>query len=422
MPSIPVQYCRQRWVESYNAPYSEPESNAATKLIDMYELYSYPPADFVLTLYFYPLSSPLQLSDHLAFSLDNPRTDEEINYVAKILTTWQKYGRNRAFPTTSREDIVTLERVLLETRDATSDSDSYAREFFTSYRKKGVLKTFAQMWVIARFWSPVKDLQEDHSQKQVLEGSLSSPMKFESTHGDALRRLVNYSHLLSLLSHSEGKQYYGRNFVLDPYPLHRSVFDDLAMTIIWAAMAARDFRLHPQKRGELDWIFWPFAVETLKENARLIESAFAHNLAEKLIYVGELLRIANDVFDEKVRLLMLTSIIELLLTHNPDTGRFNVEDSINRQFQLKAALLVYQNNRELDLEQLKRRLKTIYQQRSNVAHGNFGAVQDYIRKLKKTGGEEEHFEDLIIDLYSFVRAIIEEYLKDVRLVEFLKGS
>ncbi len=163
-------------------------------------------------------------------------------------------------------------------------------------------------------------------------------------------------------------------------------------------------------------------METLKENARLIESAFAHNLAEKLIYVGELLRIANDVFDEKVRLLMLTSIIELLLTHNPDTGRFNVEDSINRQFQLKAALLVYQNNRELDLEQLKRRLKTIYQQRSNVAHGNFGAVQDYIRKLKKTGGEEEHFEDLIIDLYSFVRAIIEEYLKDVRLVEFLKGS
>jgi uncharacterized protein YqgQ len=114
--------------------------------------------------------------------------------------------------------------------------------------------------------------------------------------------------------------------------------------------------------------------------------------------------------------LILTSVIELLVTRNPDTSRFNVEDSINKQFQLKASILVYLNNKETDIEDVKKRLKTIYQQRSNVAHGNFSEID----KVTKKEGMHGYYDSLISDLYAYNRAIIEEYLKDTKFVEFIK--
>jgi len=119
---------------------------------------------------------------------------------------------------------------------------------------------------------------------------------------------------------------------------------------------------------------------------------------------------------------MLTSIIELLLTHNPDFNRFNIEDSISKQFQLKSAILIYMNDKSRNLNSVKNRLKVIYQQRSNIAHGNFGEIDKYISRFSKKEGEEEYFSDLVTDLYTYIRAILEEYLKDKTFVEFLKDG
>lgn len=58
----------------------------------------------------------------------------------------------------------------------------------------------------------------------------------------------------------------------------------------------------------------------------------------------------------------------------------------------------------------------------NIAHGNFGAVNKFVRNLSKKEGEEEYFDDLISDLYLYIRAILEEYLRDREFVEFLKDN
>ncbi|MDZ7957359.1 MAG: HEPN domain-containing protein [Aulosira sp. DedQUE10] len=141
------------------------------------------------------------------------------------------------------------------------------------------------------------------------------------------------------------------------------------------------------------------------------------------MYVGSILKIvSHEVNDIRTRIVMLTSIIELLLTHNPDFNRFNVEDSINKQFQLKASILIYLNDKRVDINAVKSRLKIIYQQRSNIAHGNFSAVNKYINSLSKKEGKEEYFDDIVVDLYKYVRAILEKYLKDLKLIDFLKEN
>ncbi len=85
-------------------------------------------------------------------------------------------------------------------------------------------------------------------------------------------------------------------------------------------------------------------------------------------------------------------------------------------------LLIYLDDKSRDLDQIKNRLKVIYGLRSNIAHGNFVAVSRYVERLSRTEGEEEYFSDLITDLYSYIRAILTEYLKDPALVEFLKEN
>jgi hypothetical protein len=98
--------------------------------------------------------------------------------------------------------------------------------------------------------------------------------------------------------------------------------------------------------------------------------AFDKGLADRLLYIGSLLRLAaEEARNARIRLLILCSILELLVAHNPDYNRFNVEESIGKQFRLKVALLTYLNNRSLSLEKLGRQLRVIYEQRSMLLMG-----------------------------------------------------
>lgn len=141
------------------------------------------------------------------------------------------------------------------------------------------------------------------------------------------------------------------------------------------------------------------------------------------MYVAGLLRtVDEDLSDEKFELVVLVSILELLLTHSPDNNRFNVEDSISKQFRLKVATLVYLSDRSGDLDQLKSRIKTIYNLRSSIAHGNFNEVTKYINRLSQEEVEEEYFSDLLTDSYEYIRIILFEFFKDPDFVTFLKDN
>lgn len=49
----------------------------------------------------------------------------------------------------------------------------------------------------------------------------------------------------------------------------------------------------------------------------------------------------------------------------------NSEDSLTKQFILKANIILHNENPNIDLKNTKTRLKQIYAERSSIAHGNF---------------------------------------------------
>jgi hypothetical protein len=272
----------------------------------------------------------------------------------------------------------------------------------------------AKMWLIARF--------DDEGQTKLLRQQTSilrqrGEIGFTMLDDDHpivknSEKLDDYCYLLSLLVHSQEEDYFGQT--IRPW---LSLWS--AIILMW-----RGVKLYIQgvRDGDIEWTVYPCAIDGIVDVARALEIAFIEGQTEKLLYIGGILKIAHQSGDTKIRLVMLTSILELLLTHNPNYARFNVEDSINKQFQLKASILIYLNDRTRNIEAIRNRLKVIYEQRSNIAHGNFNEFDKFLRKLSKKEGQEEYFDDLIKDLYTYLGAVLEEYLKDRRFVEFLKDG
>lgn len=379
--------------------------------------------EFLLTSYIYPFKEPLVLSRRLGFSLDNPRTDLEVTVVKDYLLRAYESGYDYKFPVHSDEPIVTIEGILEDFRNTLSAHDPVVAETFARYTREHIFDFLASIWVVARFKDEGlgEELRQEHRRMRT-EGSVGFFILGDDH--PLIQRpqdLANYCCLLSLLSHTEYESYIGRTFLADPDPIDpRQPTEKVWQEFMLFGIAGRDY---PNSQDALRWMFWPYAQEGLRRMAAQLDTAFAQGSTEKLLYVGGLLKIvAHDTRDDKTRLMLLTSIIELLITHNPNFNRFNIEDSISKQFQLKASALVYLNDKTRDINSVKNRLRIIYQQRSSIAHVDFQAVEKYIQSLSKEEGKEEYFDDLIVDLYGYVRAILEEYVKDQALVEFLKEN
>lgn len=379
---------------------------------------------FLYTWYYYPLREPIALSHHLGFYLDNPRTKQEIKNVSEFLL--KRRADRSYFPLIgqSKDDTGSLEWCLFRFRDKFVELDKYVQKQFASYKREKIVEFIARMLVIARYpeTESCQTLIKKYGRikEKELKEIVVLPGEYpEVTNND---RLEDFGHLLSLLIHTSGSDYWGQNFLLRNDS--KVIDDDPWFNVITLAGASPHF-----SDGRLDmddswnWLFLPSIKEYLIDACEILDSAFARGDTEKLLYIGNILKIVREVGDVKVKLLLLTSILELMLTHNPDFNRFNVEDSINKQFQLKTGILMYMNDNSIDLITLKKQLKEIYQARSNIAHGNFGGLSKMAKVVQKKSDEPEYLlERCAGNLYQYVRVVIGSYLKDKAFIEFLKES
>jgi hypothetical protein len=386
--------------------------------------------NFIITRYIYPLKEKVVLSQKLGFHLDNPRTEHEIQLIKEY---WEKaylpLVGNKAF-SINGETFFSFEPYLIEFKEKFAVQDEYIAKIFQEYTEKDFFGFLARITVLAYFDDGGETISIDN-EVQALKSEGKEHVFVLLDNENPLvansKKLVQYSFLLSLLFQNEHSDYNGLSFLLhdETYQPSKSYDDYANFGALMSYFIAFGHNLlrYGENFDDSDdrtWLFWPVAKDLIFEQCNLIENAIQEGLADKLLYIGNVLQIAQHTTDIKVRIVMLTSIIELLLTHNPATNRFNVDDSINKQFQLKTSILVYLNDKSKDLNTVKKRLQTIYQQRSNIAHGNFGELEKHVRGLPKKQENKESLSDLVSDLYFYLRAILDTYLRDRQFVEFLK--
>jgi hypothetical protein len=376
--------------------------------------------NFLLTNYIYPIREKILLSKSLGIYLDNPRTDKEIEAVTKYI--YQAYSTESAFQFS--EEIISdgIEKFLGEY----SKEDEYIDKFYTAHSQTKPYEILARMWIVARYDDEGQHdaiTQEGERLKEEGQRGFFFMLEEDNPILKKSRELLDYCHLVSLLIHTAQDYYEGRSFILDT---HEDWFQEikpnhLLCVQVFMFMNFTAYRDVTEK-DETRWLFLPAIREQLTGITKLIDEILNGNQKDKLLYIASLLKNAGyDIKEDKTKLVVLVSIIELLLTHNPDFNRFNVEDSINKQFQLKGATLIYLNDKSGDINQIKVRLKEIYGLRSSIAHGDFKAVTKYIENAKKKG-EDFPISVIISELYIYLKAIITEYLRDNKFVDFLKDG
>lgn len=379
---------------------------------------------FAITKYIYPIEHEIEISKSMGYTLDNPRTKEEIDIVRGFIEeTLLDKNRREDSKTASlflraRYSIDNLKEILKST-------DGYALNYLSNLNDKKTVEILSQIWIIFRFPEEEEFIQLAKDKNELIHKII---VKEESNYTIQFKNVVNYCHLLSLLIHNEENYYHGESFLLSEYPYE--IFLTSNNSKIYEAIenfANDNFSTLSGEKSPL-WLYWPDILNTIVETVEKLESLliqenikFPKNKAplsqkqtpkQKLLHIGSILSAAYaQVINPELMLLLLVSIIEYLVTGNPDTNRFNVEDSINKQFKLKCAILIHNQDKDYDLRVLNSELKNIYSQRSNIAHGNYK--------------ENFKLEDIINSTYllhKFNRDILNEFLSDRQLIEYLKDN
>jgi hypothetical protein len=383
---------------------------------------------FLFTTWIYPIRTPIVLLENPRFILDNARSHEEIRLVASVLKGSYEDQLRSFFPPSAEEGVTSLDWIISEFRKRFGTADSYVEKVLSDHSPETVFESFAKIWVLARY--------DDEGQEEILRRA-SDNIRNEGSEGFIVleddhpiirnsTELRNYLSLLSVLIHSEGDGYVGRPILINStdYPAQGRVFNENlwrnAIILFTIAITSDDEGI---SSDGLAWTWFPYVNNRLLEVRDSLSQVFGAGEGELLMYIGNILRVVqHDARDVRVRFVLLISLLEVLLTHNPDTTRYNVEDSISRQFNLKAGILVHLQHPNLDLSTMATRLKTLYRLRSAIAHGNFKEVEKYKQRLSKKPEKEEYFEDVVVDAYFYLRAVLEQFLRDAEFVKFIKRS
>ncbi|HEY1037732.1 MAG TPA: hypothetical protein VGE62_04095 [Candidatus Paceibacterota bacterium] len=387
----------------------------------------------LLTKFLYPIDKKIHLSKHFGFYFDNPRTKEEIEAVRSVIKRgwdlseinngfgYQRFPMKKEAPD---QDVVTCERIIEDfcrTHFSKKETEQILSEVEGNPDK--IIDFYAKYWVIVHYDN--KEMQTELSglKKQHQENKKKGVRALVMVDDDHIfekrnNQIINYSYLLSLLSGKE--EYFGWNFLMTESrdEVREQLPNTPVMLCIMHQMIGVKSRSNDSSAREFNFVRF---LESAKPYIELIDQGLKSKKLneESLLYIGDTLASAKPHGNRFSSLVRLVGIIEMLVTHQPDFSRFNVDESITKQFVLKTSVLSYMGDKKLSLEEIKKDLKEIYSQRSNIVHGNFMEVEKFLKKLKK---EDRYFDDLISNAYKFARICLVKHIEDPEFVHFLKES
>jgi len=389
---------------------------------------------FLLTNFIYPIKKPISLSNHFDFVFDNPRTKEEVKTVKELIQkSWDlsetvegfQYQRFPMKKDVPNQDVITFE-ILIEEFLQKYFGKKEAKKKIKNIEgnKDAIIDFYSQHWVIVRYETTEMDKEEQRLRSEVKKIREKGDRGFFLLDNEHIfekreKNLIDYSHLISLLSAKE--EFFGWNFLITKSRYEIVEFSPnihIMRYILEQALSVKSTNKNDPSAYRFD--FETF-INIVTPKIKLLDEKLKKKeiTEEEILYIGDVLESAQPINNEFSSLVRIVSIIEMILTHQPNFSRFNVEDSITKQFVLKTAIIIHQENPEMNLDELKNKLKEIYTQRSNIVHGNFSAVDNYLKKLKK---KDEYFDSLISNAYYFVRIVLDTFIRQPKFVQFLKES
>ena len=359
--------------------------------------------NFILTKFIYPLEEKLEISEGYYF--DNPRTSDEVKYVAKFIREASPFPPNdRAV---GEEGYITIDYLLGKLREKYS-KDPQVDKCINECKYKDPYYKAASMWVILR----LKD--NDPSLDGYFDQALKIRYKIDA---------------LTLLAFGDENQLDFSVFISGEFSslYEEEIINKTRHSIMESLVEVINDNRKQQGKGRF-YGFINFYSCISEINKRMQNNPNR----EMLEYIMESLQTLRKNSDLKMKFVSVVSIIELLLTHCPDNARYNVEDSINKQFKNKVALIVYLHDKKSDFELVAKECGYIYSLRSDVAHGNFNKFPKDLQKYYSFCKENQYTNISTFDKNATLNLLIKRtlqhliiifnmYLDDYKLLEIVKN-
>lgn len=359
--------------------------------------------NFILTKFMYPIKEKMEILEGYYF--DNPRTTDEIKYVEKIIR------KATPFPPSDKsigeEGYITLDYII-EHFKTRYEKDEYVSEYINNCKYKDPCYKVASMWVILR-------LKEDFK-----------PYEYEKV----VESAKNYIDTLTLLSFEVYNYVDFSILAVDEfYDVNNEIVcHQIQNSLIEIIVEATRRKTEKIEKEEYRFNGFKFYYENIIKNYQVIKGFKDKETVE---YITGSIQLLRKNYDLKMKFVSIVSIIELLLTHSPDSTRFNIEDSISKQFRNKVSLIVYLNDKNTNHNDISRKCKLIYYIRSDIAHGNFKQLDKDLRKYFELCKELNFistkefdkiytWDKLINRTLRYMVIIFKDYLNDYKLLEILK--
>lgn len=358
---------------------------------------------FLLTKFMYPLEEKLEIMDGYYF--DNPRTPEEIKYVKRLIQKSTPFPPNDS--KAGGEGFVTLNYII--DRLKFRYDDPYVTEYIENICKyKDAYYKVASMWVILRL--------KDNTNLSEYENIIEIAKKYIDMLTLLSFDVYNYVDFSVLVSN----ELYDFN--------EERLVQKIQNSLIEVTVETTRRKEQLIKKEEYRFNGFMFYYNNIIETYRLIKD---FNDKETINYITECIQCLRMNYDLKMKFVTIVSIIELLLTHSPDFSRFNVEDSISKQFTNKVTLILYLNDRSVEYKDLMKECKLMYSIRSNIAHGGFQSLNEnlikyfnFCREIECISIEEYDsiyvWEKLINRTLKYMTIVFKEYLNDYKLLDIIK--
>jgi hypothetical protein len=295
---------------------------------------------FTLTSFLCPLKEKVVLSENLGYYLDNPRTEYEV----KLVYEYIKASYNSDFNIYPKLEL-----------DELRNSIKYLF-WYNKLPEPNVGDPFleiAKIWVVCFFGDKVVktvgvELQENKQVDQIL----------------------SYTEMVNFLLHC-GHYQVAESFLIDkPIPIIFRFNEKIPLYIRQLVSLSQYNRVPEFIRVKREF----------KEIIPKLENVLNSENKELILYISEQFKYLKESRDLKATIVVLVGVLELLLTHNPAFNRFNIEDSISKQFLLKMSVVLNKFEGSGELKESKEIIKLIYKIRSLIAHGNFTKLNEILNK------------------------------------------
>lgn len=389
--------------------------------------------NFIMTTFMYPLDVNNRPRIFGKLYFDNPRTTEEVNYVAHRLKQMNLSDRPSFAdrPGLVSEEYITLMSIY-DYFYQNNKSDVLVQQFDKKYGGlKDIYKKFARMWIIVRSEEIISE--EDTKGKFAFYKSKENETKLYLI-DDYPFSIIEYNKekiadYFALMTFLLGEHNLSINLLDIDFSRHHKMSKGIFINLL-VMSTSRPTNRNKEKASYPYGIF-KFIEPRIVALSKRIGNKYNN---KRFLFLCKKIHNALELYNknQEMAFVEIVSIIEMLLSHNPDSGRFNVEDSITKQFVGKLTLLLYENDKNMDLDRLKKELKFAYSIRSAIAHGDFNNLEDQLNKLFQfvgftRGGKGIDYKDnrdalgsLLGDACDWLRVVINLYLDDEKRLDLIK--